>query len=54
MTLTQTIREIKETVHTTGTDKQKATLDSMSVGKLNEMVHIAQSMGVSSAISMYL
>ena len=54
MTLIQTLTKIRQTVEEKGTEVQKAKLASMGVGMLDQMVHVAQSMGVSSAISMYL
>lgn len=54
MTLTETIKAIKKEVADNGTEKQKDKLRNMSIEKIDEMVHVAQSMGTSSAISMYL
>ena len=54
MTLAQTLQKIKETVANEGTEMQKAKLAGMSVGQLDEMTHIGQSMGAESAINMFL
>jgi len=54
MTLSQTLKKIRETVAETGTDEQKMKLQCMSIGQLDSMVHIGQSMGVDSAISCFL
>jgi len=54
MTLTQSLRGIREYVEEKGTQKQKDKLKMLSLKELDDMAHVAQSMGVSSAISLYL
>lgn len=54
MTLTETIKAIKKEVDENCTPEQQAKFKSMGLREVDEMVHIGQSMGVSSAISIYL
>lgn len=54
MTLTQALKEIKRVLKEEGTEEQKQNFRRMGILEIDSMAHIAQSMGVKSAINMFL
>ena len=54
MTLAQSLRGIREYLEEKGTQRQKDKLKMLSLKELDDMARWAQSMGIPSAISLYL